>query len=49
MNVAPLSAWKIFKAIPGARFSVFEKSGHLPSYEEPEKYVQVLGDFLDEK
>jgi proline iminopeptidase len=49
MNVAPLTAWKIYKAIPGARFSVFEKSGHLPSYEEPDKYVQVLGDFLDEK
>jgi proline iminopeptidase len=49
MNVAPLTAWRIFQAIPGARFSVFEKSGHLPYYEEPEKYVQVLGEFLDGK
>ncbi len=40
MNVAPLTAWRIFQAIPGARFSVFEKSGHLPYYEEPEKYVR---------
>jgi proline iminopeptidase len=46
MNVAPLTAWKIYKAIPGAKFIVFEKSGHLPSYEEPDKYVQVLNDFL---
>ncbi|WP_263385296.1 alpha/beta fold hydrolase [Granulicella arctica] len=46
MNVAPLTAWKLYKAIPGAKFGVFEKSGHLPSYEEPDKYVQVVGDFL---
>jgi proline iminopeptidase len=46
MNVAPLTAWKIYKAIPGAQFSAFEKSGHLPYYEEPEKYVKVVGDFL---
>jgi proline iminopeptidase len=46
MNVAPLSAWRIAKAIPGARFEVFEKSGHLPSYEEPEKYRQLLEQFL---
>jgi proline iminopeptidase len=46
MNVAPLTAWKMYKAIPGAKFEVFEESGHLPSYEEPEKYVRVVNDFL---
>jgi proline iminopeptidase len=46
MNVAPLTAWNMYKAIPGAKFAVFEQSGHLPSYEEPEKYLQVLTDFL---
>jgi proline iminopeptidase len=46
MNVTPLTAWNIYKAIPGARFVVFEKSGHLPSYEEPDKYVQVVDTFL---
>jgi proline iminopeptidase len=46
MNVAPLTAWNIYKAIPGAKFVVFEKSGHLPSYEEPDKYVQVIDAFL---
>jgi proline iminopeptidase len=39
-------AWNIYKAIPGAMFVVFEKSGHLPSYEEPDKYVQVVNAFL---
>jgi proline iminopeptidase len=46
MNVTPVTAWKIYKAIPGAKFVVFEKSGHLPSYEEPDKYVQVVDAFL---
>jgi proline iminopeptidase len=46
MNVAPLTAWQMYKAIPGAKFAVFEQSGHLPSYEEPEKYLQVLTAFL---
>jgi proline iminopeptidase len=46
MNVAPLTAWNICKAIPGAKFVVFAKSGHLPSYEEPDKYAQVVDAFL---
>jgi proline iminopeptidase len=46
MNVAPLTAWKMYKAIPGSKFVVFARSGHLPSYEEPDKYVQVIDAFL---
>jgi proline iminopeptidase len=46
MNVTPITAWNIYKAIPGARFVVFEKSGHLPAYEEPDKYVRVVEEFL---
>ena len=46
MNVAPSTAWKIHKAIPGSRWAVFEKSGHLPYFEEPEKFVAVVEDFL---
>ena len=48
MNVAPLTAWRMYKAIPGAKIAIFEKSGHLPSYEEPERYIQVLADFLNQ-
>jgi proline iminopeptidase len=47
MNVAPLTAWRLAHAIPGARIVFFERSGHLPSYEEPEKYVEVLETFLN--
>ncbi|HEV7357493.1 MAG TPA: alpha/beta hydrolase [Steroidobacteraceae bacterium] len=46
MNVAPLTAWRMAHAIPGAQLVFFEMSGHLPAYEEPEKYHKVLEDFL---
>jgi proline iminopeptidase len=49
MNVTPVTAWKIYKAIPGAKFVVFERSGHLPSYEEPDKYVKVVDAFFSER
>jgi proline iminopeptidase len=46
MNVAPLTAWRMAHAIPAAQLVFFEKSGHLPAYEEPDKYIQVLEAFL---
>ena len=46
MNVAPLTAWRMAHAIPNAKLVFFEQSGHLPSYEEPTRYRQVLEDFL---
>lgn len=49
MNVAPLTAWRMAHAIPGAKIVFFEQSGHLPSYEEPEKYRTVLEDFLNQR
>ncbi len=47
MNVAPLTAWRMYRAIPGARIVFFEHSSHLPSYEEPDRYVRVLDDFFN--
>lgn len=46
MNVAPITAWRMARAIPGARFHVFEHSGHLPSYEEPDEYLKQVTEFL---
>lgn len=46
MNVAPLTAWRMAHAIPGAQIVFFEKSGHLPAYEEPDRYLKVLETFL---
>lgn len=47
MNVAPVNAWRMAHEIPGAKIEFFEKSGHLPAYEEPEKYRAVLATFFD--
>jgi proline iminopeptidase len=49
MNVAPLIAYQIHKAIPGSRFAVFEKSSHLPFTEEPEAFARTVEDFLQTK
>ncbi|MEO7734937.1 MAG: alpha/beta fold hydrolase, partial [Kofleriaceae bacterium] len=46
INVAPSVAYKMHKAIPGSQFAVFEKSGHLPFFEEPEAFVRTLEAFL---
>ncbi|MCX5200082.1 proline iminopeptidase-family hydrolase [Streptomyces sp. NBC_00237] len=32
--------------IPGARWEIFEESSHLPHLEEPERFRQVMNDFL---
>jgi proline iminopeptidase len=47
MNVAPLTGYRIHQGIPGSEFHVFEKSGHIPFYEEPDAFVEVVGAFLD--
>jgi proline iminopeptidase len=49
INVAPLVAYRIHQAIPGSRFVVFERSGHIPFYEEPEAFVRAAEDFLNAK
>ena len=46
INVAPSTAWKIHQKIPNSQFVVFEKSGHIPYFEEPEKFVSTIEDFL---
>jgi proline iminopeptidase len=46
INVAPLVAYKIHKSIPNSRFVVFEQSGHIPFYEEPDAFVRTTEEFL---
>jgi proline iminopeptidase len=49
MNVAALVAYRIHLAIPGSKFRAFERSGHLPFYEEPDAFVEALEEFLASK
>jgi len=46
MNVSPLTAYRIHQAIPASRYLVFEKSSHIPFYEEPETFVAEVSKFL---
>ncbi len=46
LNVTPDVAWAVAHNIPGAQLVWFEKSGHLPSYEEPERYISVVERFF---
>jgi pimeloyl-ACP methyl ester carboxylesterase len=33
--------------IPGSRFEVFERSGHFPHLDEPDRFVRTLGEWID--
>jgi L-proline amide hydrolase len=45
-EATPLIAETVQKGIPGAEWVVFENSAHLAHAEEPERYMQVLSEFL---
>jgi proline-specific peptidase len=45
-EATPLIAETVQKGIPGAQWVLFENSGHMAHAEEPERYMQVLGDFI---
>jgi len=46
LKVAPVFAYQMYRAIPGAQFTVFEKSGHLPFAEEPDAFTSRVASFL---
>ena len=46
LNVTPDVAWTVAHEIPGAQLVWFEKSGHLPYYEEADKYAATVDQFL---
>lgn len=46
-EATPLVAQTVRDGIPNAEWVLFEHSAHMAFAEEPERYMQVLGDFLD--
>jgi len=46
MNVAPVIAYEIHEAIAGSEFRVFDKSGHMPFFEQPDEFVSAVNAFL---
>jgi proline-specific peptidase len=45
-EATPIIAETVQKGIPGAEWVLFENSSHSAHAEEPERYMQVLGDFI---
>jgi proline iminopeptidase len=43
---APEHLWEMHQRIAGSRFELFEASAHMPFIEEPERFDQVMRDFL---
>jgi len=33
--------------LPASRLEVFTESGHFPQLDQPERFIDVLGDFID--
>jgi proline-specific peptidase len=42
----PEHMWEMHRRIEGSRFELFESSAHMPFIEEPDKFDQVMRDFL---
>lgn len=45
-EATPATVQPFFDAIGDVRWEVFEDSSHMPFYEEPDRYLEVVGDFL---
>ena len=45
-EITPRIARTLHRGIRGSKLVVFPKSSHLPMWEEPDRYMQVVGNFL---
>jgi len=45
-EATPLIVGQIAERIPGARWVLFEESSHMPHVEEPERFLEVVEEFL---
>ena len=47
-EATPATVQPFFDGIADVRWEIFEESSHMPFVEEPDRYLQVIGDFLAE-
>jgi proline iminopeptidase len=45
-EASPRATALCHKALPGSEMVIFEKSSHMPFFEEPDKYLRVVRDFI---
>jgi pimeloyl-ACP methyl ester carboxylesterase len=41
-------AHQVHAAMPGSRLEIFEQAGHFPHHRDPDRFVQVVMDFIDD-
>ena len=41
-------AHEVHRRVPTSRLEIFEKAGHFPHVDEPQRFIEVLTEFLDE-
>ena len=46
-HATPAVMEMVHRGISGSEWVIFENNGHIPQLEETERYLQVLGQFLD--
>jgi pimeloyl-ACP methyl ester carboxylesterase len=46
--IPPICGEQYQRLMPNARLELIDRCGHLPQIEQPEAFVRVVGDFLDE-
>jgi pimeloyl-ACP methyl ester carboxylesterase len=42
------TGWKLHGRIPGARFEVFDRSSHMPNFDEPDRFNDLVVGFLQD-
>jgi pimeloyl-ACP methyl ester carboxylesterase len=48
-EATPRISQEVSDGIPGSQWVLFEESSHMPHEEEPERFRQVVGDFLAQR
>jgi proline-specific peptidase len=47
-EATPAIAETVHRGIKGSQWVIFEQSGHMAHAEEPDRYIQVLNEFLSQ-
>jgi hypothetical protein len=44
--IPPAHGRAAHKRLPGSRLEIFERSGHFPQLDEPERFIDVISEFM---
>ena len=47
-SIIPVAhAYSVHERVPSSRLEIFEKAGHFPQVDEPQRFIEVLTEFID--